>query len=171
VQFSDDVSTNVEDTGNLDLTFTGRDGKPVDLASYRGKKNVVLVVTRGFSGGEFCPYCTAQTSRLFRNYSKFQDRDTEVVVVYPGKAGTVEDFASHVGRNTQQEAIKFPFPLVLDEDLKVVNQLELQGDLARPATYIRDKDGKLRFAYVGSDRSDRPSLKAIFNELDKIQAP
>ncbi len=170
VKFSDDVTANV-DEADLELTFTGRDGMTVDLETYRDKKNVLLVVMRGFSGGEFCPYCTAQTSRLLRNYEKFSERETEVVVVYPGVAGTADDFAEHVSKAVEKDDSKFPFPLVLDEDLKVVNQLELKGDLAKPATYIRDKAGKLRFAYVGSDRSDRPSLKAIFNELDKIQSP
>ena len=45
---------------------------PVDLTAYRGKKNLVLVVTRGIPqspGGVPCPYCVAQANSLTANLS------------------------------------------------------------------------------------------------------
>src|SRR6516162_2351683 len=77
-QFSDDAKTNAKvESDTLDLSFIDRKGKRVDLKSFQGKKNVVLVVTRGYSG-HLCPYCTAQTSRLITQYDEFAKRDAEV---------------------------------------------------------------------------------------------
>src|SRR5438105_1545210 len=83
-QFHDDARTNVQvDSAALDLTFTDTGGRPIELRSYRGKKNIVLVFTRGYAG-MVCPNCSAQTSRLIGNYPEFVKRDAEVLVVFPG---------------------------------------------------------------------------------------
>lgn len=145
----------------FDLEFLDRFGESVRLKDFSGKKNVLLVVTRGFSGF-FCPYCNAQTSRLIRNKQKFDDRDTEVIVVYPGNT------AKQVSDAVDKPKDALPITIVLDENLSAVNQLMIKGDLAKPSTYILDKDGDLRFAYVGRTASDRPSLKAILAKLDNI---
>jgi peroxiredoxin len=61
-----------------------------------------------------------------------------------------------------------PFPILLDEDLKIVEQLGIKADLAKPSTFILDKKGQVRFAYVGSTVTDRPSVKAMLRQLDMI---
>ena len=63
---------------------------------------------------------------------------------------------------------KVPFQILLDEDFKAVDHFGIRGDLAKPATYILDKEGKVRFAYVGTSTADRPSLKALLKQLDAI---
>ena len=150
----------------LDLAFVDGNGKTIDLREYRGKKNVVLVVTRGYPG-YICPNCSAQTSRLISNYPEFVKRDAEVLVVFPGPTDHLQQFRER----TQSEAGKksVPFPILLDKDFHAVDQLKIRGDLAKPATYIVDKQGDVRFAYVGSNTSDRPSLKAMLDQLDAIQ--
>ena len=75
------------------LQFVDIDGQPTDLKQFLGKKNVVVVVTRGNTSGTgqgpyyrtICLYCATQTSRLVANYPSFRDRDAEVVVVFPLK--------------------------------------------------------------------------------------
>ena len=56
----------------------------------------------------------------------------------------------------------------LDVELKAINTLGIRGHLAKPSTYILDKKGQVRFAYVGKTTSDRPSIKAMLKELDGI---
>jgi hypothetical protein len=51
----------------------------------------------------------------------------------------------------------------------VVNKLGIQGDLARPSTYILDKQGAVVYGYVGETQVDRPSVKALLAQLDKLQ--
>lgn len=183
-EFRDDAQTNVaiEAVAIGDLRFVDRDGQPVDLAQYKGQKNVVLVITRGQQGaatprpgqinyGDVCLYCATQTAGLKNNYAKFQQRDAEVVVVYPvptkettDKLKTFETVVNYRGGTSGPS----PFPLLLDLELKAVDQLGIRHNLARPATYILDKNGNARFAYVGKTLGDRPSIKAILAQLDTI---
>src|SRR5690348_946821 len=56
-QFKDDAPANRQvRPGQLPLSFVDHEGNPVDLAKYRGKSHVVLVVSRGLPqspGGVF----------------------------------------------------------------------------------------------------------------------
>jgi peroxiredoxin len=126
---------------------------------------VVLVVTRGYPG-YICPNCSAQTSRLISNYPEFVKRGAEVLIVFPGPTEHLQEFRER----TQKEAGKktTPFPLVLDKDFHAVDKLGIRENLAKPATYIVDKHGGVIFAYVGTNTSDRPSLKAMLDQLDAI---
>ena len=42
-----------------------------------------------------------------------------------------------------------------------VELLGIRKDLSKPATYILDGEGRVRFAYVGNSLADRPSVKAL----------
>jgi peroxiredoxin len=165
-EFKDATSSNAKPaSGDMDLSFLNLEGQKVDLQSFKGKKNVVLVITRGYPG-TLCPFCLAQATRLIKNYPEFERRQAEVVVVFPGPKEHVYEFS----RSSQADASasKFPFPLVLDEDLKVVDRLGIRGNLAKPSTFILDKEGRVRFAYVGTSTADRPSVKSMLAQLDAI---
>ncbi|HEY1785138.1 MAG TPA: redoxin domain-containing protein, partial [Pirellulales bacterium] len=105
------------------------------------------------------------------NYKAIAQRGAEVVVVFPIKqaadSGSLRKFDQVVQRDNPGEA---PFPLVLDIELRAVDRLGIRADLAKPATYILDKDGALRFAYVGTTIADRPSVQSILEQLDAINA-
>jgi peroxiredoxin len=167
VQFKDDVRSQAG-PAELDMVLVDSQGKQVDLKRYHGKKNVVLVVLRGFDGN-VCLACRAQTSRLISQHAALARRDAEVLLVYPGERRHLDDFLQKAqldAANTRP-----PFPVVLDEDLRLVDHLDIRDNLAKPATYILDKQGRVRFAYVGTDRADRPSMKAILAQLDALAAP
>ena len=53
-------------------------------------------------------------------------------------------------------------------ELKAVDHLGIRKDLSKPATYILDKQGQTRFAYVGDSLADRPSVKALLEQLDAL---
>jgi peroxiredoxin len=167
VKFADQVESNraADDTIGS-LQFTDASGNHVRLDEYAGKKNVLLVFTRGFSG-QLCPFCTTQTSRLIANYDKFSQRDTEVLLVYPGQKDQLDEFlaASMEGSDVD----KFPFPVLLDEDLAAVNQLGIAAQLVHPSTFIIDKQGSVKLSYVGQSPIDRPSIKALLAQLDRLQ--
>lgn len=164
-----------------ELSFTTAAGEPVDLAAYRGRRNVVLVFTRGDTArsipgayaGSICLYCTSQTSRLIANYARFVAADAEVVVVFPlgspDRAAAVRRFEAEVRRDARRQdgltVERPPFPVVLDVGLAATDRLGLREDLAKPATYIIDKEGRTRFAYVGRSLADRPSVKSILDQL------
>jgi peroxiredoxin len=162
------------------LAFVGIDGGPVDLRQFLGQRNVVLVITRGNTSGSgpgayyrnICLYCATQTSRLFANYQAFRDRDAEVVVVFPirqlADRGSVSQFQEALRRDGA--TAEPPFPLVLDVELHAVDQLGIRADLSKPATYIVDKQGQVRFAYVGATIADRPSVQSMLEQLAAINA-
>lgn len=157
------------DADKMPLTFVDLDGKKVDLAQFRGKSNVVLVVTKGmpqFPGGVFCPGCLAQMNSLVANHAEFKKREAEVLVVFPGPSEKAGDFLANA---KAREADKpSPIPLLLDKDLAAVKVLDIPGDLAKPSTYILDRKGNVVYAFVGEGTTDRPSVKALLNQLDKL---
>jgi len=185
IKFKDEVKPNSEAKSSElgELSFLDSAGNKVDLASYRGKSNLVLVITRGLVGSEtqkdgkspenFCTFCSTQTSRMIANYSKFKQRNAEVLVVFPvarkSDGGALDQFAARV-QGEKKTAADAPFPLLLDVDLTAVGALGIRADLSKPATYILDKQGEVRFAYVGRDLADRPSVKALLDQLDQINA-
>jgi peroxiredoxin len=165
-KFKDDVRTNVAVTPEqLALSFVDGAGQPVSLADFRGQKPVVLVVMRGFPG-YVCMFCSAQTAMLVKNHGEFVKRGAEVLVVYPGPRERLDDFVRTSREQVENAAV--PFRILLDPDFKAVDQLGIRGELAKPSTYILDRQGQVRFAYVGGSASDRPSLKALLEQLDQL---
>lgn len=168
------------DVREVPLTFIDKDGKPVDLASYRGKKNVVLVVVKGLpqktdsgypnAGRAYCPGCLAQLNVLVANYDEFKSRNAEVVIVFPGPQDTLPGFLSAARVDGKAPNPAAPFPLVSDADLNAVRKFGISGDLAKPASYILDTNGDVVFAYVAGNNAtyDRPSVKDMLEKLDKL---
>jgi peroxiredoxin len=170
-QFHEDPPANrTVTTDKVPLTFIDLDGKKVDLADYRGKSAVVLVVTKGMPqspGGVFCPGCLAQMNALVANHAQFKTRDAEVLVVFPGPSDKASDFlATAKAREADKPS---PIPLLLDKDLKAVDLLGIRHDYAKPSTYILDRKGNVVYAFVGETTTDRPSVKALLAQLDKLR--
>lgn len=182
LQFVDHAQSNSQldacDVGSL--KFRTHDGQPTDLKKFRDKQNVVLVVTRGNTSGvgpgayyrTICLYCATQTSRLIANYQAFRDQNAEVVVVFPirqaADSGSLATFREALERDGA--TANPPFPLMLDEEMHAVDQLGIRADLSKPATYILDKQGHVRFAYVGANLADRPSVSSMLEQLALINA-
>ena len=152
-------------------SFIDAKGIPVDLAKFRDKSNVVLTVVKGLPqspGGLYCPGCLAQMNSFGANVDGFKSRGAEVMVVFPGPADSLNDFL------VQAKAVpadgKVGVPMLLDKDMAACRRLDILGDWAKPSTYILNTKGSVVYAYVGEGTTDRPSLKALFAELDKLNA-
>ncbi len=165
--FWDDGESNNQPPEEIgELEFVDTSGERVKVSDYRGEKNVVLVFTRGFSG-MLCPFCRTQSSRLVANYDAFVERDAEVLLVYPGGTEKLDKF-KEAAVAEHEDVDEVPFPILLDDGLEAVNFLNISAALALPSTYILDKSGGVRFAYVGESPNDRPSVQAMLSELDKL---
>lgn len=60
------------------------------------------------------------------------------------------------------------FPMLSDPQLEVVRAYgieEVGKDIARPATFVLDADGRVLFAHVGKVPGDRPLIKRMFDAL------
>ncbi len=170
--FRDDAPSNVPLVPEFPTRFVDRDGKAVDLAEFRGRKSVVVVILRGVpkdTAGEFCVNCLAQVGGLMANREAIAQRGAEVVVLFPGPTETLDQFILQARARSYGNA-EMTFPLVIDRDFAIADRLDIRGDLVKPSTYILDKQGRLVYAYVGSTTGDRPSMKALLGQLDKLAA-
>ncbi|MDX2175282.1 MAG: redoxin domain-containing protein [Candidatus Sumerlaeia bacterium] len=147
--------------------FLGPTGEIVDLDSFRGEKNVVLVFMRGFSGS-VCIGCSTQMVSLARHADDFAHRDTQVLIVYPGEASSVPQFIKAV--QSLDGGFELPYPILLDVNLKAVKSFMIEGSLAKPTSLIIDKQGVVRWAYVGKRFDDRPSTITLLGELDRLNS-
>jgi peroxiredoxin len=166
--FKDDAPANAA-PADFPTSFVDSDGRPIDLAQYRGQKRVVLVVLRGMPqeyGGQFCPSCLAQTSSLMANREKFAERRAEVLVVFPGPTDRLGEFLQTARRQTPGEPAR-AFRVLVDQKCATCERLGIRADLAKPSTYILDTRGNVVYAYVGETSTDRPSVKAVLAQLDK----
>jgi peroxiredoxin len=174
IKFKDSLIANADPGDTLaSLVFSTPEGENVPLDSLANGKRLVLVITRGATGS-VCPYCSTQVSQLISNYSKFTEKNAEIVVVYPVQKiedkKVLDSFLVTTKQRLNNPSAKVPFPLLLDVELKAVDALGIRKDLSKPATYVLDGSRQVRFAYVGSSLADRPSIKALLEQLDAIPA-
>jgi len=59
--------------------------------------------------------------------------------------------------------------VALDAGLTLVRGLEIAGNLSLPATFILDRDGVVRWTYVGTSIADRPSVPDIEKALEGVR--
>lgn len=147
--------------------FLQDNGEIVDLNDLRGQP-VVLVIMRGF-GGAVCLHCSTQMLALATHRQEFERRRARVFVVYPGDAETIPVFIGSVRALDPQ--FRPSFPILLDVDLAAVRSFMIEGNLAKPTTMLIDAQGAVRWAYVGKQPADRPSVDLILRQLERIDDP
>jgi peroxiredoxin len=167
----------------LDMPLTNVAGEAISLRNRVGKKHLVIVITRGslasvaasdkgFIKKEFpniCAYCSSQTSGIASRFAEFAMQDAEVLVVFPvsqpGERADAADLLKPAGNLTDSP----PFPVAFDLNLQAIEQLKLRAHLARPAAFIVDRAGNLRFAYVAHHgNADRPSAGELLRHVTLI---
>jgi peroxiredoxin len=87
----------------------------VDLAAYRGRSNVVVWFSRGFT----CPFCRVYTDGVRAGYDALRDTETEVIQIAPN---LLDSARRYFGESV------LPFPFVCDPDKRLYAVYGL-GDL------------------------------------------
>lgn len=174
------TSVAIEMLGDLEVTDV--DGNRRFVKDYRSEKNLVVVFSRGYYGA-VCPFCSAQVQRLASEHKRIEEAGGQVLVIFPIKTSqdakhrnvlvSAAEFglkdASDAADGLADAASKLPFEIVTDPELKAVDQLDIREELSKPATYILDAGGKVRYAYVGRDPGDRPRVATIVEQLNAIK--
>lgn len=149
--------------GDKAPSFDGHDqaGKPLALADFAGKKNVVLY----FYPRDFTPGCTKEACTFRDAYDELASADTEVVGV------STDDAESHAKFAAKH---RLQFPLLADPDQKVGKAYGVIGGIrgglfnqAARVTFVIDKQGVVRGVFkheilVGRHLDDvRETLKKL----------
>jgi peroxiredoxin len=153
-----------------DAELTAPDGRIARISDYRGRP-VVLVFNRGFVG-YVCPFCTTYTAQLATRYDEIRALGGELLLVYPTREtdeARVLEFTDAVNEILTEEGQgALPFPVFLDRGLAATIRFNLTGDITKPSTFVLGRDGVVRYAHVGDDPEDRPSVDRVMQELQAI---
>lgn len=147
--------------------FKNEFGEGIDLADYRGQK-LVLTILRGFGIDQLCVYCTAQSKVYDRHLDEFEREGAEVMIVFPGNGNELEAFIEGVQGLAAGE--RPTVPLLYQDEFRVADELNLQGTVVVPSTFILDERGIVRYAYIGKKVSDRPPVEALIEALQQMNA-
>lgn len=153
--------------GNAAPNFLLRtlDDKPVELEKLTAKSPVVLVMLRGWPGYQ-CPLCTRQVQEYLAHAKQFGEKGAQVVMVYPGPAEKLEAHAQEFLGNKQWPE---NFTFVIDPDYTMTNAYGLRWDAkketAYPSTFVIERGGNVRFAYISKTHGDRVSAARALAEL------
>ncbi len=76
-----------------------------------------------------------------------------------------------------KEKLNLPFPLLADIDRRVIQEYgvfhhnEPKGrPISRPATFVLDGKGVIRYRYVGDSPPDRPAVEAILDAIPALES-
>ncbi len=103
-----------------------------------------------------------------------QKHDTEILAVAPDN---IEDLLQMVANISEEDSVPSDFPFLSDLDLRVTNRYGLfnpdgagggQYQVPHPATYVIDKEGVVRWAFVEVDYSLRPSNEDVMEALEEV---
>ncbi|WP_432410316.1 thioredoxin-dependent thiol peroxidase [Rasiella sp. SM2506] len=126
--------------GDTVPNFTVNDeaGNKISLSDYKGKKLVVFFYPKANTPG-----CTAEACNLRDNYKELQDAGYSLVGVSADSEKKQSNF---------KNKFNFPFPLLADEDKKVINAFGVWGlkkfmgkeyDGIHRKTFLVDEQGKV----------------------------
>ncbi len=152
-----------------DFAATDIQGKLKNLGSVMNGQKTLLVFYRG----GWCPYCNEQLASISRDYQKFKDQGVAIVAV---SAEEVEE-----GKDLLKKLV-LPFTVLSDTKFEGIDRYGVRDSnpsektrargvtqLAKPAAFIIDETGIVRYKYIGKNAPDRPKnedLLRVLTDLD-----
>jgi len=100
---------------------------------------------------------------LPEEYQAISDLDAQVIAISAEDLSLAETAVEHLG---------LQFSVLYDLDEEVSQRYQVYGLLDKgmttPATFLLDKEGRIRWQYVGKTHTDKPALERILSELKSI---
>ena len=94
---------------------------------------------------------------------EFERRDAQLLAIAP-------DTLEHAGTYFQSNEI--PFHCLADPDRRVYRQYDVKSAMVslgqRPGLFIVDREGVVRYAYLGWQQWEIPSIEETLRELDAL---
>ena len=103
------------------------------------------------------------------DYERIAELDTELLFINPEDLDQTRDFVAK--SKVTREGLSFR--VLADPDRAIPTKFKIEIDTEKgtevsPTAFIIDKEGVLRFKYVGSDPFDRPSTDSLVEILGMI---
>ena len=131
-------------------------GAMVDLASYRGRRNVVVWFSRGFT----CPFCRVYTDGMRAGYEALRAADTEIIQVAPNLLDSARRFFA-------QSPLPFPFVCDPDKRLYAVYGLGDVGALEATKTAVVS----FAHAFTHGDTDQPDPRRVVRRHEPQLRAP
>lgn len=138
------------------------------LSEHYRRGPVVVVVLRGYPGYQ-CPVCVRQVATIANRASALRQAAEKVILVYPGDTESLERRAEQFAG-----ARRLPEPLVIvrDDGMEMIREWGLRWDerkeTAYPATYVIDRNGRIRWMKVSQSHAGRSTVEEMLRELRKL---
>lgn len=165
----------------INFTLKNAKGEEVSLFSLLEKGNVVITWYRG----GWCPYCNVALNQLQQKLPEFKSLNTTLVALTP-------ELPDH--SLSTKEKNELEFEVITDINNEVARQYGIvfklddktaqcyeqalhlssrngtnSSELPVPATYIIDRKGRIRYAYVNPDYTKRANPEDIVRVLQRIR--
>lgn len=134
-------------------------GEVVRLADRLGEPLLLY-----FGRGTWCPTCRQWMDRIQNNVAELEKRGARAVCVMPQNPTGMKAFL---------EAKRYPFPVLADATREVAKQYgvyvraNLESiNIARPANFVLDDAGTIRFIHIASIQFEFASFPEILAALD-----
>lgn len=142
-----------------EFELTNQHGEKVSLASFRGKKNVVVI----FYPFAFSGICTGELCSLRDDLSAFQNENVELLAISCDPMFSLKAFAEHEG---------YKFSLLADfwphgDVAKAYGVFMPERGMASRGTFIIDKSGKIAWSVLNGpgEARDIAAYKAALAAL------
>ncbi len=132
------------------FTLPSVQGGTVDLAAYRGRRNVVIWFSRGFT----CPFCRSYMEGIIEGYESLRITETEVIQVAPNLLESARRFFGLAG---------VPYPFVCDPDKRLYAVYGLGDRGALEATRTAVVSFARAFTTGDSERQIRGAWLDVMN--------
>lgn len=103
---------------------------------------------------------------MAEDYDKIKQAGGELIAVSVDE----QSFAWSMAQTTGAK-----FQILSDADKKTITEYGIvnaaeHGGIAHPSIFVLDKEGRIRYMYVGKNAQDRPPDETILQELKKVVA-
>lgn len=149
---------------DFELPVVGGDGF-LRLSDEIRKGPVVVVVLRGYPGYQ-CGICNRQVGSMVSRARALGDAAGRVILVYPGDDDRLD---RHAEAFLGSRRIPQPLVMVRDEGMEMVTEWGLRWDrpneTAYPATFVIDRDGRVRWKKVSDSHAGRSRVEEILKAI------
>ena len=145
------------------FTLPTQKGEARSLGEFLARGPVLLA----FHRGTWCPNCRRRFGELAHNSTEYARRGFQIVAIVAQRSEPVRRYIEETG---------LPFNILLDETREVSKAYGVwhrvgidAWNIARPAVFLIDPPGNIRYSFVADHQDEFPSAGEIEAAMDGMQ--